>query len=145
MLWLLCELRYKSNNEGVFWVRHPSFCLEKDRLCLIRWCVKFQQPNPFLKFNLSHLKKSLLIIRKGWEGQNKSVPYIYSKTLFKTFSLTLFETPILSGECWHNVTHGLNQVRGNWGVKAHLTTMITPQRGWGVSTKMITYYMNISV
>ena len=22
-------------------------------------------------------------------------------------SLTLFETPILSGECWHNLTHGL--------------------------------------
>ena len=32
--------------------------------------------------------------------------YIFSKSWFKIFSLTLFETRILSGEYWHNVTHG---------------------------------------
>ena len=32
-----------------FRARHPIFCSKKDRLCLIRWCVKFQQQNPFLK------------------------------------------------------------------------------------------------
>ena len=59
-----------------FRVRHPIFCLKKDRLCLIRWCVKIQQPNPFLKFNLNHLKKIIFNHSEGgWEGQNKSVPY----------------------------------------------------------------------
>ena len=52
------------------------FLFEKDRLCLMRRCVKFQQPNPFLKFNLSHLKKIIFNHSEGgWEGQNKSVPY----------------------------------------------------------------------
>ena len=36
----------------------------------------FQQPNPFLKFNLSYLKKIIFYHSEGgWEGQNKSVPY----------------------------------------------------------------------
>ena len=39
-------------------------------------------------------------------GQYSIHTYIYSKSWFKIFSLTLFEMPILSGECWHDVTHG---------------------------------------
>ena len=42
-------------------------------VCLIRWFVKFQQPNPFLKFNLSHLNKIILTIRKG-DGKGKINP-----------------------------------------------------------------------
>ena len=30
-----------------FRVRHPIFCSKKDRLCLIRWSVKFQAPPPW--------------------------------------------------------------------------------------------------
>ena len=45
-------------------------------VCLIRWFVKFQQPNPFIEFNLSHLNKIIFNHSEGgWEGQNKSVPY----------------------------------------------------------------------
>ena len=61
LLWLLCELRHKSNNEAVFWKivkdtllwacgKHPflgptsHFLLKKDWLCLNRRYVKFQQP-----------------------------------------------------------------------------------------------------
>ena len=68
-----------------FRVRHPFFCSKKDRLCLIRRCVKFQQPNPFLKFNLSHLKKIIFNHSEGgWEGQNKSLSY-RALILFATF------------------------------------------------------------
>ena len=60
-----------------FRVHHPIFCSKKDQLCLFRGCVKFQQPNPFQKFNLRHLKKIIFNHSEGgWEGLNKSVPYI---------------------------------------------------------------------
>ena len=59
-----------------FRVRFLIFCQKMDHLCLIKRCVKFQQPNQFLKFILSLLKKSLFNhLERGWEGQNKSVPY----------------------------------------------------------------------
>ena len=58
-----------------FRVRHPIFCLKKDRLCLIRWCVKFQQP--ILTFNLSHLKKIIFNPSEGVGGA-KQICAIYS-------------------------------------------------------------------
>ena len=60
-----------------FRVWHPIFYSKRDRLCLIRWYAKFQQQNPFLEFNLSHLQKIILNHSEGgWEGQKKSVPYM---------------------------------------------------------------------
>ena len=78
--------RKKTPNFGCevgthFRIGHPIFCSNKDRLCLIRWCVKFQQPNPFLKSNLSHLEKIIFDHSEGgWEGQNKFVPCTYEAT-----------------------------------------------------------------
>ena len=52
-------------------------CSKKDRLRLIRMHVNFQQPNQFMKFTLSHLKKiSFNHSKGGWKGQYKSVPYM---------------------------------------------------------------------
>ena len=60
-----------------FRVQHPIFCEKKDRLCLITRCVKFQQQNQFLECNANHLKKIIFNhLEGGWEGQNKSVPYM---------------------------------------------------------------------
>ena len=70
---------------------HPNqgppfhFLLKKDRLCLIRRHVNFQQQNQFIKFILSHLKKIILNLSKdGWKGQNKSVPYIFVRCMIFT-------------------------------------------------------------
>ena len=61
-------------------VRPFIFCSKKDRLCLIRRHVNFQQPNQFIEFTLSHLKQIIFNHSEGlWEGRNKSVPYTYIK------------------------------------------------------------------
>ena len=44
-------------------------------------------------------------------------------------SLTLFETPILSGECWHNLTHGL--------ILSHLTTLLDVVADWWLWKKLV--------
>ena len=76
-IWLTLSRFTGRQEKKTPWVRHPIFCSKTDWLCLIRRCVKFQQPYPFLKFNLSYLKKIIFShLERGWEGQNKSVPIL---------------------------------------------------------------------
>ena len=55
---------------------------KKDRLCLIKRHLSFQQQNQFIKFIWNHLNKIIFNHSEGgWEGQNKSESFC-SKRMF---------------------------------------------------------------
>ena len=91
---------------------------KKDRLCLIRRHVNFQQHNQFIKSILSHLKKIIFNHSEGvWEGQNKYVPY----SLFQAASL-------LSWVGWvggnNNVYYWVSLTRLDWTSQLELSLAI---------------------
>ena len=94
-----------------FQVQLLIFCSKRYRLRLISRCDKFQQPNQFLQSILSYLKKIISNhLEGGWEGQKKSVPYIWlTWTLYQ--GLTTYKqiwrglSEVLFWWCWGSDTN----------------------------------------